>query len=173
MLPFPRLRNMGLKYLEPYLLRVFHAEGFINSASAISLLVFPEWSMQQMGVPVTPTLVGMTQWFASIVAILAYIGLRSRVEVENIEALLLGDLLWIAVGFPFLQKFGRWTPSSIFAVGVTAFLALARSLYIIKHYWPVWSKMFAAKKRKASSPASKSIASRTRSRSPRRKARRE
>ena len=154
-----RVSKNALPLMDTVLAKVFHGEGFINSMSAISLLVFPKWSLEQLGVA-TPSLElqGMCQWFASLCAILAWIGLRSELISTNVEALLIGDLIWIAVGYPFIVQFGQWTPSSIFAVGITAFLAIARSTYLFRHYianTPKKKKALAAASLRAKSPASR------------------
>ncbi len=59
--------------MDRYLQLVFLGEGVVNSASFISLYFFPLFSLKMLGVPsenITPMLVNMTQWFASLLFVL-------------------------------------------------------------------------------------------------------
>jgi hypothetical protein len=143
--------------------------GCINSVSAFLLYVFPKWSLEQLGVTPTPELELMMAWFGSLVAILGYIGLRSEVSVENIEGLLLGDILWLFVGVHFLNHYAsHYTPSGYFSVGITMFLAFARTLYVVRHYFAARDleikKPATAQKKKASPRAKSPRRGRSRSR---------
>jgi len=64
----------------------------------------------------------MTQWFASLLFILGYIGLVLPASPRVIEALLGADLLWLVVGYQF---------SIQFVPKVLCFLRRAESNYLI------------------------------------------
>jgi len=107
----------------------------LNTISALILIFFPKFSLDQMG------FLGndlahqfILQQLGSIILILGYIGLRSPVCIETIEALLLGDIVYVAVFIPFVNAYGDWTIASHFSVWSVTFLALVRTVFIIKQY---------------------------------------
>lgn len=113
---------------------IFFLEGVVNLFSFAVLFVAPLTALRLLGVPNVPSpeLACMTQWFASLVAILAYIGLTVPPTQRTIEALLLGDILWLVVGFDFSIRFiPVWTAATWFQLLVTIFLAVSRTAFLI------------------------------------------
>lgn len=102
---------------------------------------------------------------------------RAPVTKENVEALLLGDLAYLAVFIPFVNTYGKWiwvrlAPSrcirrslaqgSWFSVGSLAVLITARLVFLYVEYTP------SAGQRHASPPTTTTPTKRGRPRSPRR-----
>lgn len=103
---------------------------------------------------------------------------RAPVTKENVEALLLGDLAYLAVFIPFVNTYGKWiwvrlasrcihrprslSQGSWFSVGSLAVLITARLVFLYLEYTP------AAGHRHASPPTTTTPTKRGRPRSPRR-----
>jgi len=121
--------------MDTFCRRVFVGEGCLNTVSALILILFPKFSLDQMGYlnhDVAHEYI--LQQLGSIILILGYIGLRSPVCIQTIEALLLGDIVYVVVFIPFVNEYGAWTAASHFSVWSVTFLALVRTMFIIKEY---------------------------------------
>lgn len=121
-----------MEKLERFCLLIFYCEGFINLFSGISLIFFPYFALDSFGVEnIEPMAADMLRWFGSIVIILGWIGLFAPVSKGNIQALLLGDIVYIGVYIQFTEKYGKYTMTSLISCFfLVIFLAITRAMYL-------------------------------------------
>jgi len=118
---------------------VFVAEGILNLVSGFLLTFFPSFVMTQQGLPSTDDLAnGNLAQFGTLVLLLGYLGVRARAKPRVIEALLLGDVLWVAIFYRLVTShygpLATWTLGSHFSMWITVFLGLTRTTYLITKY---------------------------------------
>jgi hypothetical protein len=115
---------------------VFYLEGWLLVATGIFMTFFPAMTIQMFGIDVpadSEKLAGyFLQQFSVMCILMGYVGVRSHPTVPRttLEACLLADFLYVAVFMPCIQTYGRWTPGSIFSVGITLFLASVRIVHL-------------------------------------------
>lgn len=119
--------------VERLCLLTFYCEGFINLFSGLSLMFFPYFALNSFGVEHVESMAAdIMRWFGSVVIILGWIGLFSPVTKGNIQALLLGDIAYIAVFFQFIHNHGSYTlTAQISCLYLVIYLALARVTYLL------------------------------------------
>ena len=118
--------------IEHILFVVFALEGVLNTISGVTLYFFPEFCLKTLDLDISPLVIDLTRWFGAMVFILAYIGLRAKVDLHVIEALLLGDILYIFIAVHTFNISGRpWTFSAHFSVWCLIPLMTARFGFIL------------------------------------------
>ena len=76
---------------------VFYLEGLLNIFSGFLLTFFPAFCMATQGLLATSTLANANlSQFGSLVLLLGVVGVRCTPSPPLIEALLLGDFIWMA-----------------------------------------------------------------------------
>eukprot|EP01102_Stenamoeba_stenopodia_P006054 TRINITY_DN16786_c0_g1_i1.p1 TRINITY_DN16786_c0_g1~~TRINITY_DN16786_c0_g1_i1.p1 ORF type:complete len:140 (+),score=5.17 TRINITY_DN16786_c0_g1_i1:32-451(+) len=109
---------------------IFFLEGLLTTGSGLFMCLFPSWANQLQSIQSTPASDFNLAQFGSLTLLLGIIGLRVPVMPRVIEALLLGDIVWLLVYVPYIQRNGQWIGGTIFAAGITALLAVARISYL-------------------------------------------
>ena len=128
----PRFSS-GQSFLLKTLLQVFYLEGFINLFSGIYIMLAPQTALELMGVrDISPQAADLFRWFGSLCCLLGYIGLFAPVTRGNIEALLLGDVLYLAVWYHFISLYAEFNLWSLLpAALLVVFLAVARAIFLL------------------------------------------
>ena len=66
-----------------------------------------------------------------MVILMGYVGARAKAVPHVLEAALLGDGIWLYIFAKLVNEHGVWTPSSLFSLFVTVFLAVSRVTYFV------------------------------------------
>jgi hypothetical protein len=117
---------------------VFYIEIVINLISIFSFMFSPEAMFQNLGITqASPPLMEMGRWFATLTFVITYIMVRTLLSRNELllrfvlEGTLIGDFIYLVVAFKFVSVIGgTWAVGTIFGVGVTILLVIARVLYL-------------------------------------------
>eukprot|EP01137_Pigoraptor_chileana_P016814 Opistho-2@73945 len=122
-------------------------EAVVSLGSGVFMALAPRLALQQMMPPhrhllITPVAEAAVAWFSAMVCMSAYQLFRSlyiadasqahAVRRVVTETFLLGDILYLLAFVPFVQYGGggEWNPATLFAAGITVFLALGRAFFL-------------------------------------------
>ncbi|MFN8443317.1 MAG: hypothetical protein U0175_21250 [Caldilineaceae bacterium] len=118
------------------LVYLFYVEILINFVSIYQSIFTPAAFVAQFGdQPVAPVALEVVRWYGVLLIVLSYLlwrGLRQGgVALRLIlEALLLGDIIQLAVAFATARNLGNWPFVVIMAIVLSVVLAVARLLYL-------------------------------------------
>lgn len=118
------------------LIYLFYVEILINLVSIYQTLFTPSAFVAQFSnQPVSLAALEVVRWYGVLLIVLSYLlwrGLRQGgVALRLIlEALLLGDIIQLAVAFATARNLGNWPFVVIMAIVLSVVLAVARLLYL-------------------------------------------
>ena len=121
-----------------YLIYVFYAEILINLASISQTLFSPAKFLGAFSTESASTAaIEMTRWYGVLICVLTYLlvrGLQLRGQTLRValEALLLGDVIQIAVSFVTANALGGWPSNVILSIAVSIMLGIVRVICLWK-----------------------------------------
>jgi len=121
-----------------YLIYVFYAEILINLGSITQTLFTPAKFLGAFSTePASAAAIEMTRWYGVLICVLTYLlvrGLQQRGPALRValEALLVGDVIQIAVSFVTANALGGWPFNVILSVVVSVILGIVRIVCLWK-----------------------------------------
>jgi len=113
---------------------VLFLEGFLNTISGLLLTFFPAFCMETQGLPHQDKLANANlAQFGSLVLLLGVVGLGCQPTRPLVEALLIGDIVWLWVFYFQMEEHGltpNWTFGTHFSIWIVVFLASVRTIFL-------------------------------------------
>ena len=121
-----------------YVIYIFYMEILLNLASIFQTLFTPATFLASFASQTMPVAaLEMARWYGVLICVLTYLllrGLQKRGQafILALEALLVGDVIQIAVSFVTASTLGGWPLNVILSIVLSIILAVARIICLWK-----------------------------------------